>query len=69
MPDYDDMLQKKLSDLENGADLDEVLQDLPEEAKEIGIFNSPGFDRTHHAASRTGGPDQPGADPTAGRRG
>ena len=36
MPDYDDMLQKKLSDLENGADLDEVLQDLPEEAKEIG---------------------------------
>src|SRR5512133_2700792 len=35
MLNYDDLLQKKLSDLENGASLDTLLQDLPEEAKDL----------------------------------
>ncbi len=35
MVNYDDLLNNKLSDLQNGASLDEVLQSLPDEAKEL----------------------------------
>ncbi len=35
MLNHDDLLQKKLSELENGAALDAVLRDLPAEAKEL----------------------------------
>lgn len=35
MVNYDELLDNKLSDLQNGASLDVVLQSLPDEAKEL----------------------------------
>ena len=35
MPDFDEILNKKITELENGASLESVLRDLPEEARDL----------------------------------
>lgn len=35
MPDFDDLLQSKINELENGASLEDVLKSLPDEAGEV----------------------------------